>query len=171
MENLLEGFRHISSTAGPVLIVTADIPLITWESLEHFIENSLELQADFSYPVIVKEVCEKKYKDVVRTYGRLKEGSFTGGNIFLMNPEIVDRVANRAISFLALRKKPHRMAMKLGIFFIIKYLLKKVTLADAEKRASRIFGVKGRAIISPYAEIGFDVDKISDLQIAEDYLK
>ena len=171
MENLLEGFRHIPSTAGPVLIVTSDIPLITRESLEHFIENSLILEADFCYPIIKKEVCEKRYKEVVRTYGRLKEGSFTGGNIFLMNPEIVDQVAERAISFLALRKKPHRMALKLGLFFIIKFLLKKVTIADAEKRASKIFGVKGKAVISPYAEIGFDVDKISDLQIAEDYLK
>ncbi|MDO9574882.1 MAG: hypothetical protein Q7I94_07815, partial [Candidatus Contubernalis sp.] len=111
-----------------------------------------------------------KYSGVVRTYVRLKEGSFTGGNIFLINSDVVEKTAKKAISFLALRKKPHRMALKLGLPFIVKFMLKKVTLKDAEKRASGIFGVKGRAVISPYAEIGFDVDKISDLHIAEEYL-
>ncbi len=171
MENMLEGFRSFSSSdAGPTLILTSDIPLITRKSLEDFIERSLKLKADFCYPIIEKEVCETKYSGVVRTYVRLKEGSFTGGNIFLINSDVVEKTAKRAISFLALRKKPHRMALKLGIPFIVKFMLKKVTLKDAEKRASGIFGVKGRAVISPYAEIGFDVDKISDLHIAEEYL-
>ncbi len=170
MENLLEGFRHISPSAGPVLVATSDIPLITREALEHFIEKGLHLEADFCYPILEKEVVEQKYANVVRTYARLKEGSFTGGNIFLINAEIVAGVAERAAAFLALRKKPHRMALKLGLPFIIKFLLKKVTIADAEKRASEIFGVKGRAVIMPHAEIGFDVDKTSDLKIAEEYL-
>ncbi|UNC90694.1 nucleotidyltransferase family protein [Candidatus Contubernalis alkaliaceticus] len=172
MENMLEGFRSFSTAdAGPTFILTSDIPLITCKSLEDFIERSLETQADFCYPVIEKEVCEKKYSGVVRTYVRLKEGLFTGGNIFLIDSAIVERTAKKAISFLALRKKPHLMAVKLGLPFIVKFIFKKVSLEDAERRASIIFGVKGKAIISPYAEIGFDVDKVSDLHLAEEYLK
>ena len=35
---------------------------------------------------------------------------------------------------------------------------------------SRNEGIRGRAIISPYAEVGVDVDKPSDLELAHRYL-
>jgi hypothetical protein len=44
-------------------------------------------------------------------------------------------------------------------------LIRRITIDDAVKRVSNRLGLKGRAIISPYAEIGMDVDKPHQLEI------
>jgi len=65
------------------------------------------------------------------------------------------------------RKKPWKLAKILGLSFVVKLFLKQLSLAELEKRASQLLGVRGVAIISPYPEIGTDVDKPSDLELAE----
>jgi hypothetical protein len=45
-----------------------------------------------------------------------------------------------------------------------------LSLENAEKAVSKMVGVKGTAIVSPYPEIGIDVDKYSDLELARKLL-
>ena len=40
-----------------------------------------------------------------------------------------------------------------------------------ELRASKLLGCQAKAIISPYAAIGIDVDKISDWQLVKEQLE
>ncbi len=170
IDNLLQGVNNLS-LEKPLILLTSDIPMITRESLEDFIKRSRELGADFCYPIIKRESCEEKYPGGVRTYAQLREGSFTGGNIFFVKPHVVESTARKAGEFIALRKKPHLLAMKLGIAFILKYVFKRLTIREAEEKVSRLFGVKARAVITSYPEIGVDVDKLEDLELAEKILR
>ena len=68
---------------------------------------------------------------------------------------------------LTLRKKPWKLAQLLGFSFMLKFFMQRLSLAELEKRVSQLLGVKGVAIISPYPEIGTDVDKPSDFELAE----
>jgi hypothetical protein len=46
-----------------------------------------------------------------------------------------------------------------------------LTVAQAEQRASRILGASVRAIVSPYADAGVNVDRVSDVELARDLIR
>ena len=152
---------------NPVLLVTSDIPFIHAEAIDDFLDRCGELEGDVFYPLVSREANEQLYPETVRTYFTLKEGAFTGGNILLAHPQaimnsrwIMDQIFER-------RKKPFKIIQMLGLFFILKFLTKQLALGELERRASEILGYRGVSIISPYPELGTDVDKPSDLELAE----
>jgi hypothetical protein len=49
---------------------------------------------------------------------------------------------------------------------LFNLLIGRLTIAAAEQRAGKIMGVKCKAIETPHAEIGMDVDKPFQLDIA-----
>ena len=154
-----------------LLILPTDIPFITTAAIEDFLRQAENNPAQFHYPVISKEVSEATYPGVKRTYVRLRDGVFTGGNLFLAQDNIIDPVLELARELVARRKKPWSIARLFGVNLFLRFLWGKLTIAAAEKRFNQVTGITGRAIISSYAEVGVDVDKASDLELAQKYLK
>ncbi|HPA55785.1 MAG TPA: nucleotidyltransferase family protein, partial [Bacillota bacterium] len=72
--------------ANKILVVTSGIPMITREAMEDFIARCSERDVDLYYSIVDKKVNDQKYPGVRRTYARLWEGRFTGGNVFCFNP-------------------------------------------------------------------------------------
>jgi hypothetical protein len=153
-----------------VLITTSDIPMLTVEALEDFINKALAQNADLCYSVVDKELNDKKYPEVKRTYARLWEGQFTGGNIFLFNPSAVDKCKDFVEQMLEYRKSPAKMAMVLGFGFLIRMALGILTINAVQKKCEKLLGINGAVVISEYPEVGNDVDKISDIKFVEKYL-
>lgn len=153
-----------------VLIATSDIPMLTVEALEDFINKSLNAKADLCYSVVDKKINDEKYPEVKRTYAKLREGQFTGGNIFLFNPAAKDKCKNFVESMLEYRKSPAKMAMVLGFGFLLRLALGILSIDTVQKKCEKLLGIKGAVIISEYPEVGNDVDKISDIQFVEKYL-
>lgn len=164
--NVLLGAEALKGSPK-VLIVTSDIPFIHREAIEDFLDRCAELDAEVYYPIISKEANDQVYPDCVRTYVKLKEGVFTGGNIVLVSPSVLANSKVLMEKVLTLRKKPWKLAQLLGFSFVLKFFLQRLSLSELEKRVSQLLGVKSVAIISPYPEIGTDVDKPSDLELAE----
>lgn len=155
---------------GHVLVSTGDIPLLKPEAVESFIAKCLPLEADIYYPIVSKEVNEKYYPGVKRTYVALKEGAFTGGNIFLVNPKIVPHCVAKGEELVQLRKSPIALSRQIGFFFVLKFLCRMLTLKETEARFSQLLRLKGKAVIMDYPEIGIDVDKPSDLELVRKVL-
>jgi GTP:adenosylcobinamide-phosphate guanylyltransferase len=153
-----------------LLVVTADIPLLTAEAVEDFLQRCLVREADFFYAIVSRGANEAKFPGIKRTYVHLREGTFTGGNVFLVRPELALDCLKRGVDIVRLRKKPVRLARLIGWNFIVKLLLKRLTLVEAEQCFSQLLGLKGLAIPSPYPGIGIDVDKISDLELVRQVL-
>lgn len=164
VESLQLGLRYIENN-DPVLIATSDIPLLTVEAVEDFINLCRAKQADVYYPIVPREAIQEIYPDVERTYVSLQEGVFTGGNLFLVNPSVVDKCAELAQVIVNLRKSPFRLCQLLGLKFVIKFLLKQLALPEVEEKVSELLGITGVAVISRYPEVGVDVDKPSDLAV------
>jgi CTP:molybdopterin cytidylyltransferase MocA len=154
-----------------VVVTTGDIPMITPEAIGDFLHLCQNRIGDIYYPVVSREVSERKYPGVVRTYVRLREGQFTGGNLLLVNPAIVDKCAKLAEKMVERRKNPLALSRLLGWRFVLKLLLRTLSLAEAETKVSELLGVRGVAVISNYAEVGVDVDKPGDLQLARRILE
>jgi len=164
-DNILCG-ASIFSDDDTLLISTSDIPMITSEAIRDFVEKALSMDGDFYYPIVSKEENEKKYPGTKRTYVKIKDGVFTGGNIVMIKVGKVRQCIKKAEAFMVYRKKPWKLAGILGLKFVIKFLLGTLTIKELEERASELFGIKARAIISTYPEIATDVDKDSDLELA-----
>ncbi len=172
LENIEEGIRHLSPEKDDlVLIITSDIPLVTSEMIFYFINTATKYDVDFCYPILKREICEEKFPETKRTYGTVKEGTFTGGNFFLVRAHAFmnsREILKRAISY---RKKPWKLSKLLGFKFLLKFFMKKLTIPEVENRAYELLGYKGKAIEVPYPEVGIDVDKQNDYRLVEERLK
>ena len=169
VENLRRGLAALPP-GGKVLIVTADIPLLTPEAVEDFLARCQEREADVYYPVVERSVLEARFPGVKRTYATLREGTFTGGNIILVTPSVVERHEKMIEMAVALRKDPLGMARLLGLVCLVKLLLGRLSIAEIETRVEKKLRFKGVAVITPYAEIGIDVDKPADLALVREVL-
>lgn len=164
--NILKGVKYFDDK-DDILILASDIPMISKEAIVDFIERSKEVKADFCYPIVRKEVCEAKFPKTKRTYAKIKDGTFTGGNIFITKVGLVKQKLPQVKQFLAYRKKPLKLARILGFSIVVKYILGIITIEDLEKRVSNLLKIKAKAIESKYPEIATDVDKLSDLELAK----
>ncbi|WP_110954262.1 NTP transferase domain-containing protein [Anaerosinus massiliensis] len=158
-----------SQSSCKTLIVTVDVPFITTEAIDDFIRQCEEKDGDFYYPIIEKQISEVKFPQAKRTYVKLSDGIFTGGNIFLVNPNIVPQCMLVAEKMIKNRKKPWKLASLLGWGTLIRFILGNLSVDAARNRVSEILGVRGVVILSNYPELGMDMDKISDIELARQY--
>ncbi len=165
VKSLIKALEALSQRNDYVLVVTSDIPLLTTRAIDDFISLCLGQEGDLFYPIVEKEINENRYPGIKRTYVSLKEGVFTGGNVILLNPQIANKCAAIAEEFVRLRKKPLSLASYLGWGFLLRYILGKLSIRDAEEKVSKVLGIKGVGVISSYPELGIDVDKYSDLEV------
>lgn len=172
MDDIHKNFMRAAgrSRKDVMLVLTGDIPLITGEILDDFI-NSCQGNKDIYYPIIKKERIVKYDGICARTYAKLKEGDFTGGNIFLVNTLAVECARNNIRRIFAKRKKVFALVKLLGTGFVLKYALGSLHLADAEAHVGGMLNCSVKAIISPNAEIGIDVDKLDDLNLVNRHLE
>lgn len=165
-ENIFRAIEALEQK-NKVLLVTSDIPFVHSEAIDDFIERCADLDGDVYYPLISKEANLQVYPETVRTYFTLKEGAFTGGNILLATPQAILNSRWIMDQVIFQRKKPWKIFKLLGSLFILKFVTKQLSLQEIEQRATKILGYTGVLIISPYPELGTDVDKPSDLELAQ----
>lgn len=165
VDSLFSAVNALQSN-DPVLAVTSDIPLITPEAVDDFLDRCDQRPADIHYSFVSREINEAKYPGVHRTYVHLKDGVFTGGNIVRILPGALREHQQRLTQAVELRKKPVQLCRMLGFKFVIKLLLGELTVGEIERRVEKILQLKAAGIISPFPEVGIDVDKPSDLELA-----
>ncbi|MHA0042892.1 NTP transferase domain-containing protein [Deinococcus sp. PEB2-63] len=170
LEAGVEALRDLGLAPGErVLVVTADVPMLRPEEVRDVLDSAPD--AGLVYPVVRREVCEAAYPGVKRTYARLKDGTFTGGNLFLLDPALIGQFLPRLREVLAARKAPLKLAGLIGWDVLLRLLTGRLSVQRLEEKVSGLLGVKARALITPHAAVGTDVDKDADLTLAETHLR
>ncbi|NLO82579.1 MAG: NTP transferase domain-containing protein [Clostridiales bacterium] len=168
-ENLdaaVQPFREDKS----VIIVSSDIPMITGQVVDDFINRCADKNADLCYPIVAKKTNQSLFPGFKRTYVKLKEGSFTGGNMFCINPRVISACRDFAIKLIEYRKTPWKTAGLLGMDMLTMLMLGRLSISYIEQRFSKLLNIKAVAIISPFPQLANDVDKPSDIEMVEKYL-
>jgi len=166
--NMQRGARALADEqVTHLLFITGDIPLVTPDGVEAYIADSLRSGGALTYPIIPREASEARFPGAHRTYVRLREGTFTGGNAIFTVANLLDDKAALIQSLYTARKQPLKLAKILGLGAVLRLLTGTITLPYIEAVATRILDAPARAIVSSYAEIGFDVDKLDDLIVVE----
>ncbi len=163
IDNVIAGGK-ILKNADYVLIVAGDLPYITAKVIDGFISECLRYPSSGYYPILKKETLEEAFPGTIRTYAKLREGTFTGGNIFLIRKEVILSNEDFLRELLKARKSPFKLAGILGLFFLLKAVLGVITIEEAERRVSKIVNAPVKAVITKFPEIGIDIDKQEDIK-------
>jgi GTP:adenosylcobinamide-phosphate guanylyltransferase len=153
-----------------LLVVTGDLPLLTAASLDHFVGEALQSEADLVYSVCRREDVERQYPGGQRTFVRLTDGEVTGANLAVFSSRFVREHGDRLAAAFAGRKHPVRLAALLGVGTVLRLLAGRASVAQMVRTAERALHASIHVVFSPYAEIGFDVDKPSNLESVQQWL-
>ena len=134
-------------------------------AIDDFLSQCAEVEVDLYYPIVSKEINNQQYPGNKRTYVHFTDGTYTGGNIFLVNPAIVPQCLLIAGKLIDNRKNPFKLCRLLGWGFVFSFLIGTLSLRKVKERVAQLLGVTGTVIQSPYPELGIDVDKPSDLEL------
>lgn len=148
----------------PVLVTTADHALLTPAMIAAFIAGA---HGDVAFAVVERRVLLAAYPGNVRTWLRFRGGAWSGANLFALT-------GARAFAALDLwtgverdRKSGWRLILKLGPGLLVGAALRVLTIQAAAARLGRRLGLRATAVALPFAEAAIDVDKASDLALAE----
>lgn len=165
-ESLRSGLTGLQPDAD-VLVSTSDLPVLTAKSVDDYIARAYEKNADLTYGCIERRVHESKYSDVPHTWVPLREGTFCGTGFITMRPRVWPSLERFIEQLGHARKNPLHLARLFGWDILFRFATRRLRIADAEARASRVIGAHVRAVISPYPEIGVNVDRVTDIALAE----
>ena len=168
LDNLKAGTAKVlelNPTAKYVLFASSDIPGITGEMVDWLVKTCGETDDDLYYNVVRREEMEARFPGSKRTYTRLKDMEVCGGDMNVARAAIVNENSDFWNKVIDSRKNPAAQAALLGPGVILKLLARQLTADDVIRRVADKLGLKGRAIVCPYAEIGMDVDKPHQLEI------
>lgn len=169
--SLRAGLAALPAEADTALLVTGDAALLTPQAVEEFLAAGLATGADLCWAVVPRDAYERQLPGSRRTYVRTADGTFTGGNLFLVRRRAVEPALDLLESFYAARKSPLGLARLLGLSILVRLLLGRLSIAAVEGRVLRLAGIRGRAVPLARAELGFDVDDAEDAAYADAVLR
>ncbi len=147
---------------APLLVTTADHALLESAWVEAFLDDT-PLDADAAVLLARRELVEAAVPGTRRTWLKFADGAWSGCNLFhLATP--------RAAAALELwqtvereRKRPWRLAARLGFGTLASYLVGRLTLAEAVARLGRRVGIVAAVVAARDGLAAVDVDRAEDL--------
>jgi len=152
--------------ARDALVVASDLPILSQTAVDDFAGRVAALDADVIYGCVEKSVHVARYPEVPHTWARLRDGTFCGGGIAALKPRALPLLERFIERLGAARKHPFRLASLFGWDVLARFALGRLSIADAEHRASGILGARARAAVSPFAETAVNVDRVTDVALA-----
>lgn len=149
----------------PLLITTADHPLLSREILDSFCAAALECGADVALALVPAQHVRSSFPSSRRTLLRLRNGSYCGANLFALLTAQARRAPAAWAEIERHRKHPWRMVRRLGVWALMRFLLRRLSLDETIRLASERIGARAEVILLPHAEAAVDVDTPEDLAL------
>ncbi|MEI6498977.1 MAG: nucleotidyltransferase family protein [bacterium] len=153
-----------------ILFVTCDIPALTKESVQDFIDQcSIFPDLGISGVVVSKEKCLEQFPSVPRTFVNFAEGSVTFGNLIMMERSVIERHLAEIRSAYNRRKNPLALASLLGPGLLLRFLWAQLvnpnvlSLEMITERLTAKLNIPVRVFASQYPGVAEDIDSIKHL--------
>jgi len=154
----------LTTLGAPLLVTTADHALLEGAWVRRFVAD-VPADADVAVLLARRETIEAAAPGTRRTYLRFADGAWSGCNLFLLRTPAAARAIGLWGQVEADRKRPWRIVRRLGPGLLGRYLLGRLTLAEAVAHLGRSADVTAAAVASPYGLAAVDVDKPADLDL------
>ena len=166
----LASLDFLDLSAGPILVTTADHALLDDAMLEGFFEASDSSSADLCLALVPRSRIEARFPETRRTYLCFRGEAYSGANLFLFRSPAARAAALYWQRVEGLRKRPWQIARSFGLWNLLRFVLRRLTLEEAFVQVSRVIGIRVEAIALPQPEAAVDVDKLDDLVLVRKIL-
>lgn len=152
----------------PVLVTTADHPLLTVNMIEQFIGGATG--SDVAVGMVERQTMLARYPDNKRTWRRFRGGAYSGANLFALTSSRSRAALDLWAEAEGDRKKQFGLLVHFGLPLAFRALTRTISLEDGLAKAGRRLGLKAKPVILDEAEAAIDVDKPSDHALVEQIL-
>jgi hypothetical protein len=163
--------QELNPSTQKILIISSDIPLITPEIVRGFVAECGSQEGDIYYAVVEERTMESRFPASKRTFVPFKGGRYSGGDAFLADVAAATGNVPLAQALTGSRKNYLKQAQLIGFGFIIRFLLRRMTVHEAAKRAGKKAKLDVRVVDTRFAELGMDLDKAHQYEIIKNYLE
>jgi molybdopterin-guanine dinucleotide biosynthesis protein A len=150
-----------------VLVAASDMPVLHDEHVTDFIERARASDPDVGYGCVERRNHLARFPEVPHTWAPLRGGTYCGAGLFVIKPRAMPALERFIEQLGSARKNPLLLASLFGWGTLTLFALRLLSIGQAESRASHLLGHSVRAIVSPYPETAVNVDRVSDVPLAE----
>jgi GTP:adenosylcobinamide-phosphate guanylyltransferase len=163
-ENMLRALRAWPDDGERLVYATSDLPYITPSAIAAFLTR---------VPDGTLAIALSRYDAFCRRFPGAPPFGITlagervvNGGVFTVPFGSVERLTAVATGFFEARKRPWRMASLVGTAMLVRFLLRRLRVADLEARAQRVLSMPARAIRDCAPELAYDVDTFEEYTYA-----
>jgi GTP:adenosylcobinamide-phosphate guanylyltransferase len=164
---------HAASTGAPLLLTTGDHALLTPAILEAFLAGAMRMRdagADLAVGFVPLDRVRARFPDARRTALRFRDAEVCTCNLFALLTPAAAGVIDLWRQVERDRKQPWKVVRLLGPVTLMRFLLRRVTLAEALERLGRVAGAKIRPVLLDEPEAAVDVDSVADWELVQQVL-
>jgi len=149
----------------PLLVATADHPLLTPAMVAEVLDAARGTDAVAA--VSPRAAVERTRPGARRTYIRLADGAVSGANLFALATPRARGAVELWQRLEADRKRPWRMARRIGARALLAYLAGRLDSTGAACALGRAAGCSAALAILDHDDAAHDVDRPEDIAFAE----
>lgn len=157
-----------SVAAWPLLVTTADHPLLTRAMVEEFLAQVAG--TDVAVAMVERAAMMARFPAARRTWLRFADGAWSGANLFALTGPAALAALHVWTQAEADRKRPWRLFRHFGVGLALRAITRTIGLADALERAGARLGMRVRLVAMADPVAAIDVDKVFDHAQAETIL-
>lgn len=163
-QNMLRALRAWPDDGEPLLYATSDLPYVTAATVTNFVKR---------VPPQTLCVALSHHSDYVARFPDAPTAGITlagervvNGGVFMIPGGSVDPLAAIATQFFDARKRPWQMAGLVGAAVLFRFVFRRLSVADLERRAHQTLGVQALGLRNCAPELAFDVDGENEYRYA-----
>lgn len=169
----LAGARALTAASRPypLLLTSGDHGLLQPHIIDAFQRDAAATEADVVVGLVPYDRVRAAFPDSRRTVLRFADGAYCGSNLFALATPACERALEFWQAVEADRKRPWRIARRLGPGTLLRYLTRHLPLADAFAALSVQAGCRVSWVPVSAARAAVDVDSEADWRLAEQVLQ
>lgn len=149
---------------GDLLYATSDLPFVTAADLMAFLAASAA--HDLTLPLAAYAAYDAAHPGAPPHLTEIGGERVAGGSVFFIGAAARPAMRRIAGTFFDARKSLPGMARLLGPALLARFLLRRLRIADVERRALAVLGVRAAAIRDQAPGLCYDVDTLEDYRYA-----
>lgn len=175
------GFQWLAPAAGPsasalaaaeqlnrfpLLLTAGDHALLTAGLVDRFCRSARLLDADVVVGLAPYSLVRAAYPESKRTVLKFSDGQYCGTNLFALLNESGKKAPAFWGELESQRKKPWRMARRLGAGLLLRHLFGRLSLESALGSLSKVMGCRVGYVLINEPRAAVDVDSLADRDLA-----
>ncbi len=157
----------VADQAPPTLVTSGDHALLCASIVDAFCEAAYRMPEDLIVGLVPYDAVRAAYPDSRRTVLKFADGARCGANLYFLRTEAARRGVEFWVAMQRDRKRPWRIARRLGWRLLLRYLTGRLTLGSALEALSDRAGCRVGSVPVEEPRAAVDVDSVDDWHLAQ----